>query len=642
MRPTRLAVRPTLIDPLEPRRLLSVTTLTTLSTFTSGTPVQASTVAIDSAGDVFGTASGGTTGNGYIWALRSATGVYETTPVVLADFPADGSFGNNTRDGLVIDSKGNLFGTNYDGYTPFTSANVGTLWELPKTATGYGSLQLLKALTDLGGQNVSGMLSVDSSDNVFGQAQGIVTTGKTSSFFEYNSTGFHDLVDYDGYFTNTNGFGGFESNLVSDSQGNLYGTTINGGGDNKHGAVLEIPAGHSTIEQIAAFDLVNSNPHGQLSILNNGTSSTLFGIGEGDEGGATNNGVLWSLPISGGTAGALTTVGNFTGGNGNFPTGGTFMAADGNLYGTTSSSTSGEPTVWESANTNGVFGVPQTVVSFPTATGAYPASGLVSDGTNLFGTTSQTNAADGGTVFGVGPATIPTGGATPSATYLLPGVTRSTLPGTALDGQSFHGSVNVLVTNTTDAVEKGLATVGMYAYDGTTFTLLGSQRKSVNLKPGATTSFHINAKGTLATGAYTLLPYAFDSANKSSAALTSAPLVVGPATVSFSASAVSLVKPSTVKLGHTGNFVFTITNNGNVDTTGIASLAAGLSLDGVTIAVPLGTTSRVYKIKARRKVVLHVRLAVPKTATPGSYTAVATFTQNGISVTAQTTAFTIS
>jgi hypothetical protein len=595
--------------------------------------VQASTIAIDSSGDVFGTASGGATGKGYVWVLRKVSGSYETSPIILAAFPADGSIGNNTRDGLVIDSKGNLFGNNNDGYG---TGNVGTLWELPKTSSGYGSLQLLKAFTDQGGQNADGLLSVDAADNIFGQAEGMGQTGNVSSIFEYTAGGtYKDLLDYDGYFGDPSAIGGFESNLVMDNQGNLYGTTINGG-PNGHGSVIEIPFPYTSISNIATFDTVTSNPHGQLSILNNGATSQLFGISDGDEVNFTNSGVVWQLPINNGTAGNLITVGTFTGANGHYPSGGTVLTADGNLYGTTSatSNTSENPTVWESVKTGNAYGPPVTVASLPASTGAYPASGLVSDGTNLFGTTSQTNAADGGSVFGVGPATIPTGNTPVPTTYLLPVVTKSTLPTTAVGGQLIKGSVNVSVTNTTGAIEKGAATVGMYAYDGTNFFLLGFQKHAINLKPGKKATFHINAKGTLNAGTYSVLPYAFDATNQSTGAVTPTTLQVNAPVIALTTSAVTAVKPAKIKLGKAGNFTVTITNTGNIDTSGLATITAGLSIDGVTTAIALPVISHTYKIKAGHKIVLHVRVPVAKDLTPGSYFATMSYTQNGVTASA--------
>src|SRR5215469_3348967 len=111
--------------------------------------------------------------------------------------------------------------------------------------------------------------------------------------------------------------------------------------------------------------------------------------------------VLVSSALAGNTAASaqtLTTLTSWT--NGEVPWGSLVADANGNLFGTTGASGSG--TVFEIAKTSsGYASAPTILVSFSGNDGASPLAGLIVDASgNLFGTTSQ-GGAGYGTVFEV-------------------------------------------------------------------------------------------------------------------------------------------------------------------------------------------------------------------------------------------------
>jgi len=112
---------------------------------------------------------------------------------------------------------------------------------------------------------------------------------------------------------------------VLDAQGNLFGTTQEGGA-NGQGTVFELPAGSGTITTLASFN-VASNLY-PFSLVRD-AQGNLFGTTTG--GGANGQGTVFELPAGSGT---ITTLVSFNGANG---TGPAFLALDaqGNLFGTT-------------------------------------------------------------------------------------------------------------------------------------------------------------------------------------------------------------------------------------------------------------------------------------------------------------------
>jgi uncharacterized repeat protein (TIGR03803 family) len=184
--------------------------------------------------------------------------------------------------------------------------------------------------------------------------------------------------------------------LVRDSSGNLYGTTYQGG-TSLLGEVFEVsPSGTET----TLYSFTGSNdgywPFAGVTRTGNGIiyGTTYYGGGSGCSGAGC--GTVFKL-VNGETV-----LHSFTGGSadGCNPYGGVVRDKSGNLYGTTyQCGSSGYGTVWK-LNTTGKETVLHSFTGGATD-GSYPGlGGLIIDAAgNLYGSTSQGGAHNGGTVF---------------------------------------------------------------------------------------------------------------------------------------------------------------------------------------------------------------------------------------------------
>jgi uncharacterized repeat protein (TIGR03803 family) len=294
----------------------------------------------DTSGNLFGTTLYGgkndcTDGCGTVYELDK-TGEKET---VLHKFtgPPDG-WGPEAL--LAQDRAGNLYGTTYMGGT----GSLGTVFKIDRTGketvlynfTGYSD----------GGYPYPGV-TLDSAGNLYG-----VTFGGGSGFGS-NGEGVVFKVDTSGNETVICTFGGGtdgaqpDSVLLFDSQGNLYGTTENGGtgcGGTGCGVVFKLsPQSRGGWAESVLYEFCSlsdcadgEEPGGGPLVMDH--AGNLYGTTY--FGGAYQNcngdacGVVFKLDKTG----KETVLHSFTGGSdGAFPIAGVVMDNHGNLYGTTES-----------------------------------------------------------------------------------------------------------------------------------------------------------------------------------------------------------------------------------------------------------------------------------------------------------------
>ena len=379
----------------------SAQTLTTLSSFNGSNgayPAYVSLIA-DANGDLFGTTEeGGVSGYGTVFEIVKTSSGYGT-PTTLVSF--DNTNGANPVAGLIADANGNLFGTTMAG----GASGEGTVFEIVKTSGGYASTPttLVSFDTTNGAVPIASLIA-DANGDLFGTT----LVGGASG----DGTVFEIVETSSGYATTPTTLVSFDdlngalpaASLIADASGNLFGTTEAGGasGDGTVFEIVKTSSGYaSTPTTLVSFeDTDGAVPAANLVADANGN---LFGTTY--QGGALEDGTVFEIvKTSSGYASTPTTLVSFDYTNGANPLASLIADANGNLFGTTSAGeASGYGTVFEVTKTSsGYASTPTTLVSFDTSSGAFPLAGLIADANgNLFGTTEEGGAFGFGTVFEV-------------------------------------------------------------------------------------------------------------------------------------------------------------------------------------------------------------------------------------------------
>jgi uncharacterized repeat protein (TIGR03803 family) len=274
-------------------------------------------------GNLYGTALNGGT-NGYGTVFRITTGGVLTTLYSFTDY-YDGAY---PQAGLVQASDGNLYGTTLHG----GDFNEGTIFQI----TTGGVETPLYSFTPLSGPNFGGMQTnsdgavpagalVQASD---GNLYGTTVYGGTNGYgtvFQITTGGVLTPLYF---FTDGHDGGDPAAALVQASDGNLYGTTYFGGTNNS-GVVFRITTG-GALTPLWSFTGHGNDGGGPTAGLVQASDGNLYGTTV--NGGTNHSGVVFQIT----TNGALTTLYSLTGGNhGANPYAGLVQANNGNLYGTT-------------------------------------------------------------------------------------------------------------------------------------------------------------------------------------------------------------------------------------------------------------------------------------------------------------------
>jgi len=222
-----------------------------------------------------------------------------------------GSDGATPICSLIADANGDLFGTTRDG-----ANGVGTVFELVKSGSTYTLNTLATFTGSNGSQSVSGVIA-DANGDLFGTTQGGGANNE-GTVFELVKSGSTYTLNTLVSFIGSNGAGPAAPPLA-DANGDLFGTTSDGGANGDFGTVFELVKNGSTytLNTLASFNGSDgSHPTNSLIADANGD---LFGTTQ--NGGANNEGTVFELVKSGSTY-TLTTVVSFSGGNGVIPIGG--------------------------------------------------------------------------------------------------------------------------------------------------------------------------------------------------------------------------------------------------------------------------------------------------------------------------------
>jgi uncharacterized repeat protein (TIGR03803 family) len=325
------------------------------------------------------------------------------TETVLTRFGA-GSLGS--YDGLIFDGKGNLYGTNVASGTK----GYGSVFKLtpPKLGTGAWAKTDIHIFGGPEGARPNARVISDTAGNLYGTTRDGGASGFGTVFrpaqpaagkTAWTLTVLHSFTGADGRYP--------VSALLFGLDGNLYGTTEYGG-PNDLGTAFKLtkPAATTGVWAHTVLHAFSQSEGGEIvGGLAFDNAGNLYGTASA--GGQHQLGTVFKLahPAAGKTAWTESALHHFAqcACDGANPEAALSFDSAGNLYGTTNGGgANGAGTVFRLAPP--VKGTPgwslSVLYSFSFASGIYPDGGLTSDASgNLYGTTSEGGSAKNGTVF---------------------------------------------------------------------------------------------------------------------------------------------------------------------------------------------------------------------------------------------------
>jgi uncharacterized repeat protein (TIGR03803 family) len=307
-----------------------------------------SDLVFDGHGNIFGTTYSGGTGGGCFGGCGT---VFELMPdgkggfteQVIHSFQGSPVDGQNPQAPLILDSTGNLYGTTVSGGVGLNGA--GTVFELsPENGTWKETVLHSFSGSEDGG-NPQGGVILDKKGNLYGTAAGGGTGvacagGITGCGLVFELTladgSWEETVLHD--FTNNHSDGwNPEAGLISDAAGNLYSTTYYGGSEPMGGGtVFKLTSTPDGWQESVLYSFTcgadGCSPYSSLAL---DPAGNLYGTTVGG-GAADGFGVVFKLTP--GTNGSYTqsVIHTFGSGNdGRYAYGNPILDGAGNLYGTT-------------------------------------------------------------------------------------------------------------------------------------------------------------------------------------------------------------------------------------------------------------------------------------------------------------------
>lgn len=400
------------IERLEERLALS---LSTVASFNGGAPYPGIGLVMDGNGNLYGTTTQVTPEtSGTVFEIPKGSSTVKT----LAYF--DGSNGAYPNGGLVIDKAGNIYGTcQYEGGVG--NVDLGTVFEVVK---GSGKITVVADFTSNSGTGQPvGTPVMDSEGNLYGTALEGGASSPSSGSGAGSANGMamgtgggspgngaiYEVVKNSGKVKVLAAFDGADGSvptgLAIDKNGNLFGTTSIGGAHND-GTVFELAKGSHTIKTLATFNGTNGMEPNQPIIDASGNlySTTYFG-GVNYHGGYSGYGTVFEVAQG---SKQITTLARFHDTPGSNPEDSLAMDNYGNLFGTSAdgganspvSGTGGDGMLFEVAKGSGTI---TDLAGFQGGNGSEPGGVAIVTGGDLYGTTDQGGANNGGTVFKFSP-----------------------------------------------------------------------------------------------------------------------------------------------------------------------------------------------------------------------------------------------
>jgi uncharacterized repeat protein (TIGR03803 family) len=322
--------------------------------------------------------------------------------------------GQNPTGDLTFDSPGNIYGATIGG----GASTCGTIFKLTPSATGW-THRVLYSFNCTDGSAPAGGLVLDPKGNIYGTTES--SGSNDGSIFELSrsSTGvWTQKVLY--AFTGGPDGAGVIGGVVRDGQGNLYGIAVHGGA-NQQGTVFQLsPTASGVWAEKTIYTFTGGADGGAPHVGNLLLDSSGVLYGTASVGGNTSHplcaalhgcGTVFSLKRSPAGSWFFKRLFMFSGENGAIPHESLIFGMDGKLYGTTQLGGAGR---CSGISCGVVFSLSPTTAGAWTETvlykflnvddGGNPLAGLTFDANgNLFGTTSIGGPSFGGTVFQLTP-----------------------------------------------------------------------------------------------------------------------------------------------------------------------------------------------------------------------------------------------
>ncbi len=283
---------------------------------------------VDREGNLYGTtASGGSSFGGTVFKLTPAG-----KETILYNFCAQSNCGDGASPGgLVFDQKGNLYGTTLDGGIPNNCyLGCGVVFKLTPEGKQTVLYSFCPKINCADGELPEGGLVIDRKGNLYGTVSQGGAHG-AGAVFKVTSDGKETVLHSFG----TEGDGQYpEAGVIFDQIGNLYGTTDRGGAHGA-GTVFKLgPAGKETVLYSFCHSQTNcSNGAYPVAGLIFDQKGNLYGTTGG--GGADGYGTAFKLTAAGKETVLYNFCGQDNCADGKQPFGGLVFDQKGNLYGTT-------------------------------------------------------------------------------------------------------------------------------------------------------------------------------------------------------------------------------------------------------------------------------------------------------------------
>jgi uncharacterized repeat protein (TIGR03803 family) len=242
----------------------------------------------DHAGNIYGTIP---CCNGAVYQLIpgvSATALY---------YFSGGSDGGGPESGVIFDSAGNLYGTTTGG----GSANCGTVYELSPNGSGWTEAVLYSFQCGSDGESPVGGLIFDASGNLYGTTS-VGGAGKGGTVFELTPSGsnwtFQLLYSLNYSGTQDSPYPGPTGILAMDASGSLYGTAVLDGAY-EYGSVFKLTPSNGGWTYASLHDFTGGDdggdPYGNVTFDTAGNMYGTASIGGTNLCFGAGCGVVWEI-----------------------------------------------------------------------------------------------------------------------------------------------------------------------------------------------------------------------------------------------------------------------------------------------------------------------------------------------------------